>query len=811
MKSEKIAIDELCRTLTKHRVIILVGILIVTGVFVYGAFHIRGHVEIGEMFPYDHPYMKLTAKFSQVFGSGSSSVLIAMQTKEGDIFNTAFLEKLKNMTREVELWEEVNPALTSSIASLSAKAVMLRAGGEIAVAPLYYYKTPETAEEMALLKKRIFTSPSFKGTLVARDGTAALLATSFMEGVPYDRIHLKLQKLVKDYSDQNISIHIVGFPSLMGWIYSLKSQILYIFLLSIVAMIVVLVLIFQGSLVGMVAVMGSSLILTAWGLGFIGFAGINFSPLLYVLAFLVGARMIGNAHQIAYRYFEELDSANGDKSIACYEAMRTMWIPNIAAVAADVAGFAVLFVAKIVLMQHLAVIMSFWMATIALTGLLVPVLSSLLPWKVDTAEWQKDKCHEGFLANSMMFLTRYSIRNKFTRYSVALVVLAVTIAVVWQAKHLKVGDPSPGSPILAVDHRYNQDQRIVNSKFDRTSDSLALYYQGEPGTATDTAVLNTFEKFSRHMKERLPDIYKSSLSINDTMKSISLMWHEGDVAWDQLSKQSDVLKFCISYYCMQAGGSTTSSFFMDAPHGSAQTFLFFADHTSDNLIRIRDAAYAYFKTHPAKIETGEFILAGGTLGMEMAINESMKKYHVLIDAMIYSALFLIMALIYRSIVAGLMLTLPLVLSNGIAAAYMSLTGMGLSINTLPVFAIGAGVGIDFAIYLYSRAIEEYPNQNGDWINTITQSICTCGKAVVYTALTIILPIITWYFFSDFKFQADVGFFLTIIMLTNVILTVTLHPLMIYVIKPKFISGGAQLKKRRPIASCACSLGGAKNS
>ena len=80
-------------------------------------------------------------------------------------------------------------------------------------------------------------------------------------------------------------------------------------------------------------------------------------------------------------------------------------------------------------------------------------------------------------------------------------------------------------------------------------------------------------------------------------------------------------------------------------------------------------------------------------------------------------------------------------------------------------------------------------QGGDWTETIIQSICTCGKAVVYTGLTIILPIITWYFFSDMKFQAQVGFFLSMIMGTNVILTLTLHPLMIYIIKPKFISGG----------------------
>jgi predicted RND superfamily exporter protein len=234
-------------------------------------------------------------------------------------------------------------------------------------------------------------------------------------------------------------------------------------------------------------------------------------------------------------------------------------------------------------------------------------------------------------------------------------------------------------------------------------------------------------------------------------------------------------------------GFTTSCRFIDEGMERAQITLFFADHTSGNLLRIREAAYDYFKDHPMKIGKGEFELAGGRIGLEIALNEEMKRSHVIIDLTVLGAIFILCTLSFMSVTAGLMLTLPLILANSVAGAYMSLSNIGLSINTLPIAAIGVGVGVDFAIYLYSRCQEEFPLQGGDWNRTIIQSICTCGKAVVYTGLTIILPIITWYFFSDMKFQAQVGFFLAMIMGTNVILTLTLHPLLIYIIKPKFIS------------------------
>jgi hypothetical protein len=234
-------------------------------------------------------------------------------------------------------------------------------------------------------------------------------------------------------------------------------------------------------------------------------------------------------------------------------------------------------------------------------------------------------------------------------------------------------------------------------------------------------------------------------------------------------------------------GVATMNRFIDGTLERTQITLFFSDHTSDNLLRIRDAAYAFFKDHPMKTKNGEFKLAGGRVGMEIALNEEMRRSHLLIDLAVYLAIFILCAFSYWSITAGLMLTLPLILANAVAGAYMNLMGIGLSINTLPIAAIGAGLGVDFAIYLYSRCQEEFPQQGGDWTGTITQSICTCGKAVVYTGVTVILPILTWYFFSEMKFQAEVGFFLSMIMATNVVLCLTLHPLLLYVIKPKFIS------------------------
>jgi predicted RND superfamily exporter protein len=779
-------LDRICLFLSRYRVAVLLVILVITGIFLYGASKIRGEVILQELLPYDHPYLKLHARFSEVFGSGGSGVAIAVNAKNGDIFTPKTLGKIKGITDEIELWDEVYRVLTVSMASNSTKVVKTLAKGEIRIEALMFPTIPRNDQEMEELKKNIFSNPSYSGVLVSEDGTAAIILTEMKENIPYERMFKQLRGLVTKYSDDETSIHIVGFPMLMGWIYSLKPQMYIVFGISIFGISLVLFVIFYPNLVGMIAPLANAFVLTIWGLGFIGFMGVNFNPLLYVVAFLVGSRMIGNSHQITYRYFEELQSSGGDRLHASYETMRTMFIPNFAAVATDAAGFLVLILAKIVLMQHLAIIMTFWMMSIILTGFMVPAVCNLVPFKVTSEAWSKEKCQVDWKSRIMIKMTHFSIGSG-TRYIFGFLVIGLLILCAWQMSKLKIGDPTPGSPVLWANHPYNQDQAFIDKKFNVSSENLMLFYEGTPESVYDPIVMEIFEKFSLHMAEKLPDIYKTSSSIIDIGRMLNLTFHDGDQMWYQLPRNPEQLRGLLGYIRNTVGTATVRRF-IDGSLERTQITLFFSDHTSDNLLRIRDAAYDFFRNQPMKTGKGEFKLAGGRIGMEIALNEEMKRSHVLIDLTVLGAIFILCTLSFMSITAGLMLTLPLVLANSVAGTYLSLSNIGLSINTLPIAAIGAGVGVDFAIYLYSRCQEEFPFQGGDWSKTIIQAICTCGKAVVYTGVTVIFPISTWYFFSDMKFQAEVGFFLAMIMGTNIILTLTLHPLLIYIIKPKFISG-----------------------
>jgi len=781
MSTDQGKMDKLCAFLVRHRVIVFLVVLVGAGLFASGAGKIKSEVILWELFPYDHPYLKLHAKFAKIFGTGASNAVIAVKVKEGDIFNRETLGKISEMTREIELWDEVYRVLTTSMASLSVKVAKTKAMGEISLVPLMFPAVPETEEALFEVKKNIFSSPALHGSLVSEDGTAAMIITMFKENISYEKAFEVLRDLQARYSDDNTSIHVIGFPMLMGWIYSYKSQMYVVFGLSVLFMLLILFVIFRN-LVGMIAPIALAIICTALGLGFVGWIGLNFNPLLFVLAFLVGARMVSNAVQITHRYIEEY-RLSLDREDAAFKTMRAMWMPNAAAVATDAAGFLVLILAKIALMQMIAIMMSFWMLTIVISGMMVPIICSFLPMNSEKLD-AKERSETGMLARTTEALANFSTGRG--KYAVGFIVGVLVVVGISLTTQLKVGDPSPGSSILWPDHPYNQDQGLINRIFKASSDNLVLYWEGVPESVYNPDVLVTFKKFDTHMYETLPDIYRSSSSVVNLIKEIQVVYREGDLIWYQFPRNENDLIGLIGMLDYKAGQVTTRRF-MDTPTPAqrAQITIYFADHTSDNMLRVSKAAYDFFEENPMKTENGEFLLAGGGIGLEIALNEEMKDSHAQMDIAVLVTIFFMCSLAFRSFVAGAMLAIPLLLSNLMAFAYMAYANIGLSTNTLPCSAVGVGVGVDFAIYLYSRCIEEFPNHS-DYKETIVTAVKTAGSGIVLTGITLILPVLAWYFISGLKFQAQMGFFLAMLLFINMVAALALHPLLILIVKPKFM-------------------------
>ena len=762
--------------------------LILTPLFIYGASIMSVNVVLEDMFPFGHPFVKLHKEFGSQFG-GASTVLVELKVKEGDIFNTRTLEKVKGITDEITFHDDSYMLLTASISERKMKYYRGYSGGNIEIDGLMWPKIPQTDEEIKFMKENIFSNPLYNEVLVSRAGNATLIISEFKEKINYSKLFKFFQSLKAKYEDENTTLHMIGKPVLLGWIYSYWPEMMKIFACGIIMMMVMLLLFFR-TWQGMIIPTVTAFLSAVWGLGILGFAQVNLSPLLFVLPFLLAARSLGQSVQMVQRYFEELDVQKGNREDAGAMAMSALLIPGFAAVATDMAGFAVCYLAKILLMQQLAISLTIWMITIfILTGIFTPLFCCVLQ---NPKEKFLKAVHEEhdlggkvhFVDGINLWLTRFAI-GRANWVVIGFFVLIYGFSI-WHTTKVPVGDATPGSPILWPDSAYNQDYDEINRTFDKAgADNYMVFFRGtEEFAAKKPEVLQTLEAIDRFMGENMPDVYGGASSLAPIVKKLNKEMHDTSPLWEFIPNEEDL---CSTMLFMIQSKSVPGDLdrFADPKFYNTNVLMFFKNHTEETINRIRKNMKKFFTIYPQQLPYGEFLLAGGVIGMETAVNEEIAATHFRIDLYVLIAVFIMCAISFRSIVAGILLCIPLILATLVCFAYISKTKIGLTINTLPVSAVGVGVGVNFGLYIFSRVREEMKLNEGNWAKSLMVTARTASKGVVYTALPLILPCLLWYYLSSLKFQAQMGVLLALVLGFNMICALILHPALIYRLKPKF--------------------------
>jgi predicted RND superfamily exporter protein len=181
-------------------------------------------------------------------------------------------------------------------------------------------------------------------------------------------------------------------------------------------------------------------------------------------------------------------------------------------------------------------------------------------------------------------------------------------------------------------------------------------------------------------------------------------------------------------------------------------------------------------------------LAGGAVGVQAGINEALQLYQIWTFILAILTVLILCAIIFKSFFAGVIITAPLIVANVLTFAFLAFSKpyLALTTATLPVSAVGIGLGVDYGIYLVSRIIEEY-DLHGNLDEAISIALGTTGKAIVYVATTLVCGIVFW-FISKMMFQAMMGLLLAIILLLNMLGALLIIPAAISIVKPKFIVG-----------------------
>jgi predicted RND superfamily exporter protein len=214
---------------------------------------------------------------------------------------------------------------------------------------------------------------------------------------------------------------------------------------------------------------------------------------------------------------------------------------------------------------------------------------------------------------------------------------------------------------------------------------------------------------------------------------------------------------------------------------------YLADHRAETLQRVVDSAAEFAAKHSDKDR--EFLLAAGSAGIEAATNIVVKKAWREMLVYVYLAVIVLCFITFRSWRAVVVAVIPLALTSILCEALMVALGIGVKVATLPVIALGVGIGVDYALYLLSVQLAQQ-RAGLSLADAYRNAVQFTGKVVALVGVTLAAGVITWAF-SPIKFQADMGILLTFMFIWNMIGALVLIPALSYFLLPTSV-----VRKRR---------------
>ena len=755
-------------------------ILLLTAFF---AFEIRNMVvrtEITDLYPLDHPYTKIHMKYKDKLGS-PFKVFLMLKVKEGDVYNKETLEKTLRITEALDAIPAVNHNHVYSIGSNKIKKVKITEAG-VESFPLMFKGVPEFMEEF---KQTIRTAPGVFGVWVSQNEKCLLFSAGFIERlIDYDVIFEKINKIVEQETDINTDIYAVGEPLLMGWINYYQDEILYIFILTFFSFLILLYAYFRNFLGVMVVIPPIGLGIV-WFLGFSGLLGYNIDPLTIVIPLLIVARSLSHAVQFTERYFEtyyELGEKDVDE--ACIKTMCHIVRPGLLGIVTDALGIILIAVAPVPIMQKLAYLCGFWAMSNIVTGLFfTPVFISLC------GRWQPKNISHIVDMEKGVTQKILGVIAKAGYGKAGVVTFIVTIAVVaftgYHGSKVEIGDIHPGSSLLWEDSFYNQSTKQINNNFPGTEE-LYVIFEGEGERPIENPpFLRVLNAFQRYMEES-PDVGRT-LSLADILPPIYRRIYDGNPKWLSFP-QTRVEGYQLLFQLQSKSAPGDYDLYFARDESIANVIVWYKNHMGETLRNAIQRVKAFIEDNKEMLADSKCTvqLASGNLGTMAAVNEVVHKSQVLNFSLVMAVVLVLCAIAYRSVVAAIVLMIPLNVTNIITLAIMRWFEIGLNINTLPVVSVGVGVGIDYGIYLLSRICEEYQIEGEYSLEVATRAIKTTGKAIFFTATTMIVGVMFFYFFSSVKFQAEMGLMLAIIMFINIFAALVLIPVLVQIFRPKFL-------------------------
>ena len=755
-----------------RRRLVLTGFALITLVMAWLAAGLRVDAGFTKQVPLGHEYMRTFVEHRAEFG-GADRVVIALMVRRGDMFAPEFFAALREVTDAVFFLPGVDRAQVYSVLTPNVRFTEVVedgiAGGNVLPAGFQ-----PTEAGLARVRENVIKA-GIVGRLVANDFSGAIVSARLQEFHPdtgerldYIEVAHALERIREETEARGgVDVHVIGFAKAVGEVAAGATEVVAFF--GIAFLITALFVYAYTRSVRFTAVpLLCSGVAVVWQLGTVTALGLGIDPMSILVPFLVFA--IGVSHGVQMVSAARARAAAGASGFdAARASFRRLLLPGAVALASDCAGFIAISLIEVRVIQEIALTASLGVAAILLTNLaLLPVLLSYLEMNDEQRRAAGERDH--------LLQPIWSRVARVARRGPAAVVIGVAAALLAAgaryAPEVRVGDQHQGVPELRADSTYNLDTATITERFEIGVDVLTVIAETAAEACIDYEVMRTLDDFEWRMRN--VDGVQSVLGLAGVARTINAGWNEGSLKWRVLPRNQYALAQAVSPV-------PTSSGLLNTDCSVMPVSIYTIDHKAETIERVVGAVKDFNDAN--RNDRITFRLAAGNVGVMAATNEEVEASQFPILGYVYAAVIALCLLSFRSVAATVCIVAPLAVVSLLAYALMAHLEIGLKVSTLPVVALGAGIGVDYGIYIYGR-LRAHLEEGLDFAAAYERTLATTGAGVVLTGLTLAAGVATW-IVAPLKLQADMGTVLTFMFLVNMVGAVVLLPALgAWLVKPK---------------------------
>ncbi|MDZ7373758.1 MAG: MMPL family transporter [candidate division KSB1 bacterium] len=767
--------SRLFRFVVNHPKITLALILIVTVFFSYSLRFLKVETDIASSLPQDIPAKRLYDRVSEIF---PSKEVILVMAEADDFFQTPVVAQVKDLTHRLEQLAGVHSVLSPTNAKViraTPEGIDVREAAE---------ELPETPEAMVRFRQLLLGDPLFTGTIISRDGRAGAILVFLKKEARGSKVAAEVLQVLRE-SAGPAALYAAGKPVVNYYLEQGMNRDWSRLMPAVLVIVFFLPYLRFRSIRLVLLPFGVVVMSVLWTLGTMALVGSPLSHSTTVLPILLMSIGVADGIHILSRYHANARGIRGRHELVL-ATMEELRAPVIITSLTTMAGFLALNTSRVNSLLQLGIFTAFGVFVALILSLtFLPACLVLMP--VPEARVAKG---EGWLDRAFRAYGAFLVRGQ--RWVMLGVVILILVSLAGLPRIVLESNDVENFP---EKHPVRVALEKVNQHFGGAT-TLEIVIEGkDPDDIKDPRALAAMAALEEALRK--DPLVGSTISIADYVKTMHRALHGGDSSYyriptdteptgaiasagdtgdDEPASARELIAQYLQLYEMSAGPEDFSNL-VDYEYRTAKVTAFLRTNRRTELLRVDGTIRAYLRENPPPLPTE----VTGSSELYLAVNELVVAGQFKSILVSLGLVFLLTALMFRSVVAGFFNVIPLFFGILLNFAFMGWAGLYLNLMTMVTSSIAIGVGVDYAIHFchrYQRKIREGESFEGATVRSLDEA----GTAIFLNAATVAAGFAVL-LLSQFRGIVHMGLLITLTMCWTGVAALSILPVLLMRLRP----------------------------